>query len=59
MPPAIDTRHSEMDKLFVLNCIKKGVTSIDIAILQAEASMEPDDVKLVNEKLKKLDSKKD
>ena len=52
--PTIDTRHSEMDKLFTLRCIEAGFTRIELAIVQAEASMEESDIKHVDEKLKKL-----
>ena len=52
--PTIDTRHSEMDKLFTLRCIQAGLTPIDIAIVQAEASMEDEDISHVEKKLEKL-----
>ena len=50
----IDTRHTEMDKLFTLRCIEAGLTHIELAIVQAEASMEEEDINHVEKKLKKL-----
>jgi hypothetical protein len=52
--PTIDTRHSEMDGLFTLRCIEEGLTPIKLAIVQAKASMEEEDIKHVEEKLKEL-----
>lgn len=56
--PTIDTRHSEMDKLFTLLCVESGVTPIDVAIMQAKASMEQADVETVAERHRELIEKR-
>jgi hypothetical protein len=58
MGSSLETRRNDKDVLFMLFQIRDSVISIDDAIAEFEARMEPEDVKLVKQTYEELKKKK-
>ena len=52
----LETRHTEKNVLFSLLCVKEDMGSLERAISQLVATMEPDDVELVKKQVSDLKS---
>jgi|GEM_PF-1658150 len=55
---SLETRHTEKNMLFLLRQVERNQLPIANAIAQLTATMEPEDVKLVEQALNELDDRR-